>query len=64
MTIPLQNVFYLFCYAWDQYREGLKTDVGGLESPRLQDLLAKVLIASINRILRRGLDRNYIIDCE
>lgn len=60
MQIPIQNVFYLFCYAWDQFREGLKTDVGGVDSPRLQDLIAKVLIVSINRLLRRGLDRGYI----
>ncbi|WP_373085700.1 hypothetical protein [Sneathiella sp.] len=60
MAIPIQNVFYLFCYAWDQFHEGQKADVGGLESPRLQDLIAKVLIGSLNRILRRGLDRSYI----
>lgn len=60
MQIPVQNVFYLFCYAWDQFREELKTDVGGVDSPRLQDLIAKVLIVSINRLLRRGLDRGYV----
>jgi len=60
MSIPIDNVFYLFCYAWDQFHEGQKADVSGLESPRLQDLIAKVIIGVINRLIRRGLDRSYL----
>ncbi len=60
MTIPIQNIFYLFCYAWGHFPEGSEIDVGDDESPDLQNLLAKALIHSTNHLLRRGLERGYV----
>jgi 5-methylcytosine-specific restriction enzyme subunit McrC len=58
--IPIQNVYYLFCYAWNRFREGQAIDVSRVESPELSDLFATVLISGTKRLLRRGFDRGYV----
>jgi 5-methylcytosine-specific restriction enzyme subunit McrC len=57
--IPIQNIYYLFCYAWDLFPEGKAIAVGKTESPRILDLFASILLRGINRLKRRGLDRGY-----
>lgn len=59
--IPILNVYYLLCYAWDfaQHRDAAKLgDAGRLTT--VQDLLGKVLAIGANRLVRRGLDRGYV----
>jgi 5-methylcytosine-specific restriction enzyme subunit McrC len=58
--IPVQNLYYLFCYAWDRLEEGEVIDVGAVESPDLVDLFAKVLAGGVRHLLRRGVDRRYV----
>jgi 5-methylcytosine-specific restriction enzyme subunit McrC len=59
-TIPILNLYYIFCYAWDQFEQGQSASVGAEDSPELCDLLAKVLVNSVTRLLRRGIERNYL----
>ena len=59
-TIPIENIYYLFCYAWDRFSEGKAIGVGRIESPKIWDLFASVLVRGVNRLLRRGLDRGYV----
>ncbi|MDP2225930.1 MAG: hypothetical protein Q8J78_00425 [Moraxellaceae bacterium] len=59
MTIPIRNLYYLFCYAWRKFPEGGSVDVGVDDSPDLPNLLARLLISGANRLMRRGLDRGY-----
>ena len=58
--IPIRNLYYLFLYAWNQFTEGNRVDVGKDSSPDLPNLLAKVLIKGVQRQFRRGLDRRYV----
>ncbi len=58
--IPIQNLYYLFCYAWNRLEEGEVVDVGGVDSPELVDLFAKVLTGGIRHLIRRGIDRGYV----
>ena len=60
MTIPIRNIYYLFCYAWGCFPEGSQIDVSGEEAPDFQNLLAKTLVRGTNHLLRRGLDRQYV----
>jgi 5-methylcytosine-specific restriction enzyme subunit McrC len=60
VTIPIRNLYYLFCYAWERFPEGGSTEVGIDECPDLPNLFARVLVNGVNRLLRRGLDRGYI----
>ena len=60
MNIPIRNIYYLLCYAWDHVREGETVDLGSEEFGGLVDLFAKVLNDGVSRILSRGLDRDYL----
>ncbi len=58
--IPIQNIYYLLCYAWNKLEERDIVDVSGIETTSLWNLFAKVLIGGLNHLLKRGLDRGYV----
>src|SRR6516162_2955308 len=58
--IPVQNIYYLFCYAWDRFPEGASIDVGETSRPDIVDLFARVLGRGLAALLKRGLDRGYV----
>jgi 5-methylcytosine-specific restriction enzyme subunit McrC len=60
MEIPIQNVYYLLCYAWNKLDESNIVDVSKIDSTSLVDLFAKVLITGTTHLLKRGIDRNYL----
>jgi 5-methylcytosine-specific restriction enzyme subunit McrC len=60
MKIPIQNIYYLLCYAWNRLDERDIVDVHGIDTTSLVDLFAKVLIGGMCHLLKRGLDRGYI----
>ena len=60
MKVPIQNLYYLLCYAWRFIPDDLAFDVGGMQSPDVLNLCAHVLTAGIDRLLRRGIDQGYL----
>jgi 5-methylcytosine-specific restriction enzyme subunit McrC len=61
LEIPIANIYYLLCYAWDALEENeTLADVDNSESPELVELFARVLVSGTRRMLRRGLDRGYL----
>jgi 5-methylcytosine-specific restriction enzyme subunit McrC len=59
--IPIANIYYLLCYAWDALEEkDTLADAGALDSPDLLNLFARVLANGTHRLLHRGLDRGYL----
>lgn len=60
MSIPIENIYYLLCYAWNKLEEKERVTVSAEDCTSLLDLLAKVLINSSKILLKRGIDRNYI----
>jgi 5-methylcytosine-specific restriction enzyme subunit McrC len=60
VTIPIRNLYYLFCYAWGRFPEGGHLEVGVDDCPDLPNLFAKLLVSGVNGLLRRGLDRGYV----
>jgi 5-methylcytosine-specific restriction enzyme subunit McrC len=59
-NIPIENIYYLLCYAWDNLEEKDLVKVDPIGDTRLADLFAKVLINGIYYLRRRGLDRGYL----
>jgi len=59
-AVPIQNVYYLLCYAWNKLEEGEVVDIGAINSTRLVDLFAKVLAGGTHHLIRRGFDRGYL----
>lgn len=60
MEIPIQNIYYLLCYAWNKLEEQKVVNVDATDCTNIVDLFAKVLINGCTRLLKRGFDRNYI----
>jgi 5-methylcytosine-specific restriction enzyme subunit McrC len=59
VKIPIKNLFYLLCYAWDVLEPGQVAEVGTVEAPDLENLMASVISGPLERLLRRGLERDY-----
>lgn len=59
-SIPIRNLYYLFCYAWNRFEEANAISTGAEDSPDLPNLLARVLANGTRSLLKRGLDRNYL----
>jgi 5-methylcytosine-specific restriction enzyme subunit McrC len=62
--IPIQNIYYLLCYAWNRLEQRDIVDVERIDSTNLVDLFAKILISGTQHLLKRGLDRGYIPQSE
>ena len=62
MNIPIQNVYFLLCYAWDKLEEKERVDVDPVGITTLVDLFSRVLINGTNHLLKRGFDRSYVAD--
>lgn len=60
MKVPIQNIYYLLCYAWDKLEERDVVNVSVSDDTRLADLFAKVLINGATYLFKKGLDRDYI----
>ena len=60
MEIPIQNIYFLLCYAWDKLEERDLVDVDPVGITGLVDLFSRVLISGTNHLLKRGFDRNYV----
>ena len=58
--IPIANVYYLLCYAWDHADERDVVGVGDLEAlDSVHNLFGKVLAAGTSHLLRMGIDQGY-----
>ena len=57
--IPIQNLYYLLCYAWGlpEQREWVKVDAD--TCPAVQDLLSRLLTKGADVLLRRGIAKEY-----
>jgi len=58
--IPIKNIYFLLCYAWDRFDEGEMADMDSVDFKNALDLLAYVLYRGVSRLLRKGLDRGYV----
>lgn len=61
MAIPVENIYYLLCYAWDHPERASARVVGGLDGGApVEHLLGRVLADATDHLLRQGLDRGYL----
>ncbi len=60
MQIPIENIYFLLCYAWNNLDEKDRVNVSIDDKTELLDLFAKVLINATKMLLKRGIDKNYI----
>jgi 5-methylcytosine-specific restriction enzyme subunit McrC len=63
VTIPVANLYYLYCYAWRRFTAVQDRDVFSEQAPdTIPDLWAMVLSQAFGRQVRRGLDQGYRTD--
>lgn len=60
LNIPIQNIYYLLCYAWDKLTEQDMVEVSAEDATSLANLFARVLITGTHHLLKRGFDRGYV----
>jgi len=60
-TIPIQNIYFLLCYALDHLQEKHYADVRTEGCDRVWDLLATVLTRSTQQVVKRGVHRDYLL---
>lgn len=60
MKIPVENIYYLLCYAWDKLDEGNRLSVSIDSNIGLPDLFAKVLINATKILLKKGIYKNFV----
>ena len=60
MKIPILNIYYLLCYAWNRLEEGKTIPVSQLEKNEVSQLFATVLVEGTTHLFKRGLDRGYV----
>lgn len=59
-TIPIYNLYYLLCYAWERLEERDLIDVASAAPPRdTLNLLGRVLGNGTKALIRRGFERGY-----
>ena len=63
-AIPIENIYYLLCYAWDRLPEAEIVMVARDPGTELVDLFARVLAGGVAHLLKRGLDRSYKVQTE
>ncbi len=57
--IPIENLYYLLCYAWGVSDQLDKVKVDGEKCHSLENLLSMVLLNVCDKLLRQGLVREY-----
>ena len=60
MSIPIKNIYYLLCYAWDKLEEGKHVDVSSDDYDEAIDLLSRVLVNGCTQLFKRGIDKDYL----
>lgn len=58
--IPIKNIYYMLCYAWDRLKEKDIVAVDSTEGNDLLELFTRVMISGLNYLVKRGLDRKYL----
>jgi len=59
MNIPIRNLYYILCYAFDNLEEGKRIEVGQDNFDNTTNLFAKLMISACNHLRSRGFWRSY-----
>lgn len=60
MSIPIENIYYLLCYAWDKLEEKERVNVSIDDKTELIDLFAKILLNATKTLIKKGIDKSYV----
>lgn len=58
--IPIKNVYYMLCYAWNLFNYANKKIFGNEAFENIHNLLAKLLVEEVKKLIKRGFHHYYI----
>lgn len=59
MAIPVQNIYYLLCYAWDEFSPREIVSTAAEDFPDTLHLFSHLLVLGVRNLYRRGLEAGY-----
>lgn len=62
--IPIKNIYYMLCYAWNVLEQSDDILVGSKKFDNIYNLFARIYINGTNSLIKRGLNRYYILENE
>ena len=60
-NIPIKNIYYMLCYAWNIIDEINDIEFGDEKFENIYNLMAKILYYFLNKLIKRGFYKNYIL---
>lgn len=64
MKIPILNIFYMLSYSWNLLDESEMVKLSYSDYDSLKQLLSKVLSNGCKYLIKRGIDRSYVLHTE
>nr|NIO49308.1 hypothetical protein [Candidatus Aminicenantes bacterium] len=61
MQIPIRNIYYLLCYAYNKLEESQLIDIRAKDTTELVDLFTRILSSGTAQLIKRGLERGYVL---
>lgn len=58
-SIPIENIYYMLCYAWDKLEYLDRSKAGILQEKDVINLLCRIFVKEIDLFLKKGLYREY-----
>ena len=60
MAVPVQNIYYLLCYAWDEFAPKQLEKVAAEQFPDAVHLFARLLATGVRSLHQRGFETGYV----
>ena len=64
VKIPIKNIYYLLCYAWDIAIYNVDKSCGSEEFSNIYNLLGRMLCDDVDTLIKRGFYKGYIDQVE
>ena len=58
--VPIKNALYMYSYVWDRKRRDELIDLSNTDDFNFSDLYAELFLMNVRRVIRKGLNREYI----
>ena len=59
-TIPIANIYFLLCYAWDQFAPDALHRIADEEAADILELLSRLLATGVRTLHKRGFETGYM----
>ncbi|MGG5461185.1 5-methylcytosine-specific restriction endonuclease system specificity protein McrC [Clostridium sp. B9] len=58
--IPIKNIYYMLCYAWEMVDKSEEVSLGNEEFDNIYNLLCKMYIKELESLTKRGFNKYYL----